>query len=346
MILGVPVVVLLLSAWTFDRVQPPPAGLHIVPLTFSTASSTTEIREFPVASPDGRYVIFQLSKDPVAVGDESDFTDASNWDIYRVRTDGSELRRLTDDPALEDQAVWSPDSRTVVYRFAGRGSHDLWLMDADGGNKRPLVETPASDERTPAFSPDGRQVVFFSNRDGQRWSLYRVDVATGAIERLTHGAAQDKHPQVTPDGHEIVFHSDRGRAVTFDSGPGAPPERSMRIFALDLRGGAPRQLSDSAEPRDDRHPFVSPDGRTIVFHGNRLKERKGKHEKDGRDLFIMTRDGAHTINLTDEDSRTFKHPSWSADGTKILFVFKRKNRAYNLGVLDVRAALARLEAAR
>ncbi len=344
-ILVLPVIVLGLCAWTFERLGVPAAGVEVVPLTFSTASNEREIREFPAASPDGRFVTFQLSSDPRG----GDFTDASNWDIYRIRTDGSELVRLTDHPALEDQAVWSPDSRTLVYRFGGNGSHDVWLMDADGGHKRPLIDAPDSDERAPAFSPDGREVIFFSDRDGHRWSLYAVELATGAITRLTHGPSEDKHPQLAPGGREVIFHSDRGAPVWFDGGPGTARERSMRIFALDRENGAIRQLGGGADARrrDDRHPFLSPDGRFIVHHANLLEERRGgRLEKSGRDLFLMTRDGARSLNLTAEDARTFKHPSWSADGTKIYVVFKRNNRAYNLGVLDVRSALAHLEAGR
>jgi Tol biopolymer transport system component len=184
-------------------------------------------------------------------------------------------------------------------------------------------------------------VIFFSNRDGHKWSLYTVEVASGAIARVTGDEAQDKHPQITPDGRTVIFHSDRGQSARFLSGPGAPAETAMRIFSLDLATGAARQLSASLEPRDDRHPFLSPDGRTITFHANRLAPRPGgPYEKDGRDLYLMTLDGSRAVNLTAEDSRTFKHPSFSADGTQLYFVFKRSNRAYNVGALDIREPLA------
>jgi Tol biopolymer transport system component len=140
-------------------------------LTFDTKGPDEVINEFAVASPDGKYFVLQHSEDPkpVTLPDgtkTTDFKETSNWDIYRYNVDGTGRLQLTNDPTSEDQPTWSPDGKTIVYRRLNGKQFDLYLMDADGQNKRELLLDPAHDEKTPAFSRDGKKVVFFSNRDG------------------------------------------------------------------------------------------------------------------------------------------------------------------------------------
>jgi Tol biopolymer transport system component len=317
-------------------------------LTFDSADETTVINEFPAASPDGRSLLFQRSEDPetrkLADGKTViDFQENSNWDIYRLALAGGKRVRLTDDPSLEDQPVWSPDGKTIVYRFLNKGSFDIYLMDADGQNKRPLVDFPKSDEKAPAFSPDSRKVVFFSNLDGVKWNLYTIDIETREILRLTKDRADDKHPQFTPDGKEIIFHSDRNSSSVTVNGDRIP---LANIFSLDLSTGAIKQLTASTKHIDHRHPWISPDGRYIAYHANIFEAHPQKSElsrRDRRDLHIMTRDGTRSVNLTKDDPRSFKHPAWSADGKVIFCVFKEhKDGSWAIGRIDVTKVLQQI----
>src|SRR3954454_4837879 len=97
-------------------------------------------------SPDGRRVAFRVGPD----GDS---------EIWVVEADGTGARQITTtpnvapcDPCYSSQPAWSPDMRRLVFRTdrgkAG-GDGDIWVMDADGGNPRPLV-TSSDDERYPA----------------------------------------------------------------------------------------------------------------------------------------------------------------------------------------------------
>jgi Tol biopolymer transport system component len=333
-----------------DRIAGP---AHVRQLTFDDRGPSEVINEFAVASPDGKYFVVQHSEDPKLVtlpdGTKTmDFKETSNWDIIRYNADGSGRLQLTDDPVSEDQPTWSPDGKTIVYRKVNGKSFDLYLMDADGNNKRELLIDPAHDEKTPAFSRDGKKVVFFSNRDGIRWNLYSIDLATRKVERLTHDEVEDKHPQYTPDGH-VVFHSSRGAThVTLEGGE---PFDVMNLWSLDPATGKLVELTRSESVtsangmRDNRHAWISPDGKYVAYHSNVIEaERKhpGIYRKHHRELCIARIDGSRRVFLTTGDHRNFKHPTWSADGNGLFFVFKEKGQAWNAGFMDVTEALERL----
>ncbi len=325
-------------------------ALKIVALTNDQAHQTALINEFPSASPDGRYLAFQRTDD-IKIEEAKDgtryydFTDDSNWDIWKMRTDGTEWQRLTDSPSMEDQPIWSPDGKMIVYRFLNEGNFDIFLMDGDGGNKRPLVEEPESDEKAPAFSPDGRHVVFFSNRDGTKWSLYVIELATRLITRVTEGKYEDKHPQFSRDGRKIIFHSSRNGHKRFI--PGIGNDQMMGIFSLDLATRQITPLAVSQPDEDNRHPFISPDGRFIAYHCNKYTPKKPDQpdaaKRIERDIYLMTQDGRRSLNLTKDDERQFKHPSWSADGKQIYCLVKDGEMAWNICAIEVTHALARLE---
>jgi Tol biopolymer transport system component len=331
-----------------------PGAAKVRQLTFDTRGPGEVITEFATASPDGKYFVVQWTDDPklVTMPDgtkKMDFKETSNWDIYRYNVDGTGRRQLTNDPASEDQPTWSPDGKTIVFRKLNGKSFDLYLMDADGSNKRELLIDPAHDEKTPAFSRDGKKVVFFSNRDGIKWNLYSIDVETRKVERLTHEEFEDKHPQYTPDGH-VVFHSSRGaKRVLLDGGEEFD---IMNLWSLDPGTGELKQLTSSQSVtspyglRDNRHAWISPDGKYVAYHSNIIEDDRkhpGLSRKTHRELCISTIDGSRRVFLTNGDHRNFKHPTWSADGKSLFFVFKEKGGPWNAGTMDVSEALERLQ---
>jgi Tol biopolymer transport system component len=325
-----------------------PGPVEVRQLTFDSEAPSEVINEFAVASPDGKYFVVQRSHDPKLVtrpdGSHAiDFKESSNWDIIRYAVDGQHKLQLTSRIESEDQPTWSPDGQTLVYRMLNGKSFDLYLMDADGSHKRDLLIDPKHDEKTPAFSRDGKRVVFFSDRDGLKWNLYTIELATGQVVRLTHEPVEDKHPQFLPDGR-VVFHSSRGsRKVTLEGGE---EFHLMNLWVLDPATGQMEQITSSDGNRDNRHAWVSPDGRLIAYHSNIIEpdpKHPQIHRKAHRELCITTPDGTQRVNLTHNDPRNFKHPTWGADGAHLFFVYKEKGQAWNAGSMDVSEAVARLE---
>ena len=96
-----------------------------------------------------------------------------NYEIYSIRPDGSDLKRLTFDPASDQTPAWSPDGRRLAFRSERSGGGNLYVMDADGGSLRRLTMGPGDDSQS-AWSPDGTRIAFSSLRDGNR-DIYVVN---------------------------------------------------------------------------------------------------------------------------------------------------------------------------
>ena len=159
-------------------------------------------------APDGSRIVFTSMRD-------------GDIDLYTMNADGGDVRRLTHEEGYDGGAFFSPDGRRIVYRAhhpvdsAGlvRPSRvEIFVMDADGSNKRQLTRNGAANF-APFFHPDGRRIIYSSNvhdRTGRSFSLYMIDAAGGDPERITHGTGFDGFPMFSPDGRLLVFASSRG----------------------------------------------------------------------------------------------------------------------------------------
>lgn len=150
-----------------------------------------------------------------------------------------------------------------------------------------------SSDRQPAYTPDGKSVVFSAMRNGNL-DLWMTESATGATHRLTDDQAQDWDPAVTPDGKHLLWSSNRSgvfeiwiaepdgrnaRQLTKDGydaeNPTATPdgqwvvygaggEPTMGVWKIRLDGSEATKLSGGVTA----HPEVSPDGRYVQYHTN------------------------------------------------------------------------------
>jgi TolB protein len=161
----------------------------------------------PSFAPGGRRIAFQRSV-------------AGRSEIWKVRVDGTGLRRLT--VGHDDREPnWSPSGDRIVFQRHTRGQADLWTIDPGGGHARNLTRTPGLEETDASWSPDGRFLVFSSDGDGvDIASLFTIRASGGRRRRLTrtHGI-YDGAPSWSPDGRWIAFEStssdpDRSRGAT------------------------------------------------------------------------------------------------------------------------------------
>jgi TolB protein len=184
--------------------------------------------EFPSWSPDGQWIIFDSDR-------------AGNFQLYRMRPDGSELQQLTNVPADDAVASLSPKGDQIV--FESKRESDQYqiftmnveeaLLGAAGPNVLRLTHTLARSFH-PAWSPDGRRIVFVSERDGGS-EIYVMNADGTDQRRLTFDLGRVRYPYWSPDGTLILFSSDR--AGNYD------------LYAMRLDGSAVRQLTTS--PADD-----------------------------------------------------------------------------------------------
>lgn len=122
---------------------------------------------------------------------------------------------------------WHPSQDLLVFKGAdlSGNSPGLWLMAHTGGDRQQLTNNQ-SDTR-PVWSPDGNTVVFMSNERDGNWDIYKVDISTKQVVRLTDDAANDGLPAVSPDGDYVAFVSDRLNGwqiwvVPLEGGPATP----------------------------------------------------------------------------------------------------------------------------
>ncbi len=169
------------------------------------------------------------------LGDKIVFTSMRNGDldIYTMDLDGRNVKRLTHEVGYDGGAFFSFDGKKICYRAwhpktpeeIAQYRHmlevkalktmplQIWVMDADGQNKRQVTHNKAAN-LAPFFHPDGRRIIFTSNMENPReWDLYLVDIETGKIERVTYHEGFDSFPMFTRDGKKLVWASNRGGKV-------------------------------------------------------------------------------------------------------------------------------------
>jgi dipeptidyl aminopeptidase/acylaminoacyl peptidase len=97
-----------------------------------------------------------------------------NWDIWRADAHFNNLVQLTDTPGDNSFGGWSPDGTTIVFSTKGNGHGEVWLMNRDGTNKRPLL-TDAGSQSAEGWLPDGRILIADNTTDSPAWYLLKPD---------------------------------------------------------------------------------------------------------------------------------------------------------------------------
>lgn len=194
----------------------------------------------------------------------------------------------------EQNSADGRDKGLMLITSVRTGNTEVFLVDPVWGDSRNLTRTSHAENRYPQWSPDGKNIVFTSDRDGRdTFDLYTMDATGNSVKRLT---------TVEPGG-VCYFPTWYGSTIYFGY---APPLGSEAMICRVSRDGTDRTLV--APGRD---PAISPDGRSIAFT---------KLLKTGYCLFVMNASGADEKQLTtNENTIGAVAPTWSPDGTKVLY---------------------------
>ena len=243
-------------------------------------TDTPEFEQHPSWSPDGSKIIYTR-------GDVM-----TNFDIYSMDAGGGNIIRLTEHAERDQRAVWSPDGQTIAFESQRDGDKSIWLMDADGSNKRKVVQG-----REPSWSPDGKSIAFTSSAFDDNDEIYLIGVDGLNRVRLTENRKYDWFASWDPLGERIAFNSEQFGG--------------QELMIMNAEGDARVRIS-IAEKTYEQEPTWSGDGKTLAY--------AGKMNEDDYDIYRVATRGFNfddiespvglPVNLTDNDDRDDMSPHW------------------------------------
>jgi len=235
-----------------------------------------------------------------------------------------------------DGLATSPDGSQIVFATLstvdGQLHSQLQVLDLDGPGAKPRsLGDNQGLALTPSFSPDGKFILFSSNRDGKRPGIWSISVDGSTAPTRMTGTADtiDLWPSLDSLPHSRLFYGS-----LLDAHP------DPRLFFVYAKPGQPaaREGTDLAQPGSQ--PQISPQADRVLFAAS----IPGVSEPGRRRLYTIPDNGGQAVELTHSPFDDFD-PAWSKDGSKIAFVSDRpagfagfdknaKPADFNIWVLD------------
>ncbi|WP_136465905.1 DPP IV N-terminal domain-containing protein [Flagellimonas onchidii] len=219
---------------------------------------------------------------------------------------------LTNNPADDRYASYSPDGNSIVFESNRDGNWEIYLMDSKGGNVERLTNN-ATDDRRPTWHPNGKKVLFESNQNGVN-ELYTIKI---------HSGKRQKFKQLSIKGEPIfAAFSPNGKRIAVSI---QESEQQGNLVLLNKKGKILDTLIDNG--KRNFYPKWSKDGSEIVFFS--------RMDTDNID------DEIYSLNLKSglKKRLTYWHkhnfcPSWSADDTQIVYTTSMENTRPEIYIMN------------
>lgn len=187
---------------------------------------------------------------------------------------------------------------------------ELFIAPADGGPAQQITTLGALHTENADWSPDGSQIVFASDIDGD-FEIYITNLDGTTPTKLTNNDYIDRYPTWSPDGHYIAFASEL-------NSPGF-----LEIWRMRVDGAEMTQLTN--DTNNSYAPVWSPDGNLIAFLSDRHVDT---------DLYVMNADGSGERLITvDDQEYEDREACWSPDSQWIVFSSRRDSLVFELYVV-------------
>jgi Tol biopolymer transport system component len=220
-----------------------------------------------VWSPDGNQLAFDSNRT-----DHTPNNSRHVNDVFVMKPDGSDVKKLTDSKGVSGDAAWSPNGSLIAFD-ADRGNRNgysaIYVMQANGRKLRKITDPrPPMSDHKPRFSPDGTQLLFSrasGTADKAPAALFTVRLDGSGLHRLTSYSLHVDDSDWSPDGKRIVLEAYPN------------PNAYGDIDVVDATGGSPTNLTRNPPGQaGSADPAWSPDGSKILFLDNRVVNGVGR----------------------------------------------------------------------
>ena len=251
------------------------------------------------------FMLFFLNLDPVDLStskplrwdlDQITFVSErqGNPDIFTMNPDGSQQTPIINHPGIDIEPAISPDGENIVFTSDREGTRDIFLFDLLERSITNLTRHP-SEDGAPVWGTDGKNLAFQSIRDGN-WEIFQMGVSERNFTNVTQHPASDQFPTWSFTGDVIAFQTNR--------------DGNWEIYTVNTDGSNLQRITN--HPAEDLRPAWSPTDPVLAFWSNR----------DGFwRLYLFDIVSLLLTPITDyaNPGKFISPPSWSSDGTKILF---------------------------
>ena len=250
-------------------------------------------------SPDGKYLAF------TGMHDIDQKANTLKADLYVVRADGSDFRKISGDDKNEFYTSWAKGRIAFSAQDPATKMSDIYTANPDGSDIRQVTKGGGKNS-TPSLSRDGKRIAFVSTRDGAKYQIYTVNADGSNLARLTSDTAVGYfNPQWSPNGKRIAYYAEKG-------------DGKDQVWTMNADGSNKTLLT--ADVGHNIFPGWSPDGKKIIFSSSKRDANSSGSYVDGSFLYTMNADGSALAKLGNIKSFFAR---FSPDGKKIAYVSGR-----------------------